>query len=343
MLIPKRYADSQEYRYGFQGQEKVDEAKGNGVVYDYGFRIYDARLGKFLSEDPLRANYPFYSPYHFAGNNPIGFVDLDGQEPSRPELFWKKLDKAWEFKTFKKDVEYAVFFRTIGVHNWKDIGLFDLPKQEKMYVQLRYDPKGEADAKYFWWNKNEKKWTIFNPNDIGGTAEEITETSAKLIFGAALIVSGMEFPALGKALIDQLKTQTVLNIGSELADVILSDEKFSFKKSTENVFSATIEGIDVADGVISVAFKGSGPEFAMLKNLLLASIDVTLSDGYISNKDKTDLHIDFAANMFMEIVTKGNNSGSKYHKAITKVYNKILEFASNQTQKEIKKTLKEKE
>jgi len=51
------------------------------VQYDYGFRIYDPRLGRFLSLDPLARDYPYYSPYHFAGNSPIKFIDLDGGEP----------------------------------------------------------------------------------------------------------------------------------------------------------------------------------------------------------------------------------------------------------------------
>ena len=43
-------------------------------------RIYDSRLGKFLSVDPLTKSYPHYSPYQFAGNNPIHNTDLDGLE-----------------------------------------------------------------------------------------------------------------------------------------------------------------------------------------------------------------------------------------------------------------------
>jgi hypothetical protein len=43
-------------------------------------RIYDSRLGKFLSVDPLAKSYPFYTPYSFAGNKPIRFIDLDGAE-----------------------------------------------------------------------------------------------------------------------------------------------------------------------------------------------------------------------------------------------------------------------
>jgi hypothetical protein len=53
---------------------------GGGSTYDYGFRIYNAQLGKFLSMDPLTASYPWYTPYQFAGNKPIWAIDLDGLE-----------------------------------------------------------------------------------------------------------------------------------------------------------------------------------------------------------------------------------------------------------------------
>ncbi|MBC8756061.1 hypothetical protein H2O64_15395 [Kordia sp. YSTF-M3] len=80
MLLPERHASDESYRYGFNGKEKDNEMKGEGVQYDYGFRIYDARLGKFLSQDPLFKSYPWYTPYQFAGNKPIWATDLDGLE-----------------------------------------------------------------------------------------------------------------------------------------------------------------------------------------------------------------------------------------------------------------------
>jgi len=43
----------------------------NTTNYDYGFRIYNPSIGKFLSVDPLAREYAYYSPYHFAGNTPI--------------------------------------------------------------------------------------------------------------------------------------------------------------------------------------------------------------------------------------------------------------------------------
>ena len=63
------------------GKENDNEVKGDGNQQDYGLRIYDTRLGKFLSLDPLANIFPFYTPYQFAGNQPIWATDLDGGEP----------------------------------------------------------------------------------------------------------------------------------------------------------------------------------------------------------------------------------------------------------------------
>ena len=73
------------YRYGFNGMERDDEWNGVGNMYDYGFRIYDPRIAKFLSIDPLFKSYPWLTPFQFSSNNPILFVDLDGLEVYFPE------------------------------------------------------------------------------------------------------------------------------------------------------------------------------------------------------------------------------------------------------------------
>ncbi len=80
MQMPGRTISSGAYRYGFNGKETDDEVSGTGNQYDYGFRMYNPRLGRFLCLDPLMKKYPDLSPYHFTGNNPIRFVDFDGQD-----------------------------------------------------------------------------------------------------------------------------------------------------------------------------------------------------------------------------------------------------------------------
>ena len=71
----------QSYRYGYNGKEKDPEGMGGGgSTYDYGFRIYNPSIGKFLSVDPIYKSFPWYTPYQFAGNKPIVAVDMDGAE-----------------------------------------------------------------------------------------------------------------------------------------------------------------------------------------------------------------------------------------------------------------------
>ena len=52
------FMSSVNYRYGFNGKEKDEETvSGGGPTYDYGFRIYNPGLGRFLSIDPLAKKY----------------------------------------------------------------------------------------------------------------------------------------------------------------------------------------------------------------------------------------------------------------------------------------------
>src|SRR5690606_4731547 len=74
-LVGRSYS-SEEYRYGFNGEENDKETKTQG----YGMRIYNPGLGKFLSVDPLTKQYPELTPYQFARNTPIQAIDLEGAE-----------------------------------------------------------------------------------------------------------------------------------------------------------------------------------------------------------------------------------------------------------------------
>ena len=67
-------------RFGYNGKENDNEVKGEGNQQDYGFRIYDPRVARFLSVDPLTRTYPSWSPYPFAMNRPIDGIDIDGKE-----------------------------------------------------------------------------------------------------------------------------------------------------------------------------------------------------------------------------------------------------------------------
>jgi RHS repeat-associated protein len=79
MLVPNRHSED-EYRYGFQGQEKDDEIKGEGNSLNYTFRMHDPRVGRFFAVDPLQSKFVWNSPYAFSENRVIDGVELEGLE-----------------------------------------------------------------------------------------------------------------------------------------------------------------------------------------------------------------------------------------------------------------------
>ena len=77
-MVGRTFSNAQ-YRYGFNGKENDRDVKGEGNSYDFGARIYDPRIGRWLSSDPAYREYPGYSPYNFGLNNPIINLDNDGK------------------------------------------------------------------------------------------------------------------------------------------------------------------------------------------------------------------------------------------------------------------------
>ncbi len=66
--------------YLYNDKELLEEADLNW--YDYGFRMYDPQIGRFPQFDPLAFSFPYYTPFQYAGCEPIANIDLDGLEPA---------------------------------------------------------------------------------------------------------------------------------------------------------------------------------------------------------------------------------------------------------------------
>lgn len=71
------FQSTEPHLFAFNGKENLEEITG---WQDYGFRMYDDRIGRPPSIDPLIKNFPKLSPYQFFSNNPIWATDLDGLE-----------------------------------------------------------------------------------------------------------------------------------------------------------------------------------------------------------------------------------------------------------------------
>ncbi|WP_212002834.1 RHS repeat domain-containing protein [Chitinophaga sp. HK235] len=133
-LDGRKWSLGNGYRYGFNGKENDNEVKGEGNQQDYGMRVYDPRIAKFLSVDPLTKSYPELTPYQFSENSPILFIDLDGLEKALP----------WYFRENK--------------HGGKPVLTLGLGNLGKMDRENYDDYSGVGKVGVFGWNTAAAAW-----------------------------------------------------------------------------------------------------------------------------------------------------------------------------------------
>jgi RHS repeat-associated protein len=177
------------YRYGFNGKENDNEVKGAGNQQDYGMRIYDPRLGRFLSVDPIAREYPMLSTYHFAGNRPIVAIDLDGLEPQEHPYSLKPMGKT-HLGTTKEGFPYETY--KVNSPSYGEVWISKISETQEEQYGFERKP-----IDHFMYYDKENGWQKWQKGDEPSIPfrqiNDLVDGMGTAAFGGAVV--GTAFPA----------------------------------------------------------------------------------------------------------------------------------------------------
>ena len=115
--------------YGYTGHEHIDEF---GLI-NMNARIYDPKIGMFISVDPQAGSYPGTYPYTYCGGDPVNRVDPTGED------YWSTSDPNVIYEFWKHYNENK------GIIGYGFDGWYQMSDKEFLTA---YDKYGEASLTY---------------------------------------------------------------------------------------------------------------------------------------------------------------------------------------------------
>jgi len=225
MLLPGRHANTSDYRYGFNGMELDNELKGEGNSYDFGARMYDPRVGRWLSLDRVHKDYQ--SDYVYASNNPIIFIDKGGND----DYYYDRSTRS--IRVIRNSAPHRFFFDAYIMSEPDDTNN-SISSGQQVFIQRPLH--SEEVKQLFYWNNNVfrdalnsatqedyadiyNSYTNIGDREAGKLIMAVGASPIVVIVGAELLAAyGAE--AIGTFVLNEVKDELLSQATAGASDII---------------------------------------------------------------------------------------------------------------------------